>query len=83
MPKMRFIDPDGPGRNLGRFGWVNSGEVLDLTDAEVKSVAGDPRFVDEAAPVVVKSSPLPSIHPHEQETAATKQSEPPRSRGRR
>jgi len=41
----------GTARNLGRFGFVQQGAIIDLTQAEADSVAGDPLFVDASKQV--------------------------------
>lgn len=34
----------GPSRNIGRFGHVNSGDILKMTEFETKYVADDPNY---------------------------------------
>lgn len=34
-----------PGRNLGRFGFVTTGQTVSLTQEEYDAVANDPRFL--------------------------------------
>lgn len=46
------------GRNLGRFGFVTTGTVIELTDEEAQAIEGDSRFVP-----VVPTAPPPSIPP--------------------
>lgn len=38
-----------PGRNLGRFGFVTSGQIIALTQEEYDAVANDPRFMSPEA----------------------------------
>jgi hypothetical protein len=56
MPK--HIIYKGPAQNIGRFGWVEPGTGLILTDREAESVSKDKRFATNKDPEVPsKSSP--------------------------
>ena len=70
----------GPSGNLGRFGLVNDGDVVELTFKEAITVADDPRFVPVEAATEDKKeekqeekqaeAPAPTTEPVEAETPA-------------